>query len=85
MGDIMIRSSGYQAVQSRKQQAQYQSSRSIRCRLRDTRAAVAVQEGNAEADWQPWEDSMIAFEGQFQSMKEQFAHVDAFAGIYQER
>jgi hypothetical protein len=80
----MVRSSNSQAVQPSKQ-AQCQASRSIRHRLRDTRAALAVQEGNTEADWQLWEDSMIDFESLFQSMKDQFAHVDAFASVYQER
>ena len=62
--------------------------RNIRHGLRDTRAALAVpevHEGNSDADWQLWEDSMVAFESQFQSMKDQFGHVDAFAGVYQER
>jgi len=82
----MIRLSGSQAVQPRKQKAQFQAPRNIRHRLRDSRAALAVpelQEGN-EADWQLWEDS-IAFESEFQSSKDQFAQVDAFASVYQER
>jgi hypothetical protein len=45
---------------------------------------LAVNEGNTDGDWQPWEDSM-AFESQFQSMKDQYAHGDAFASVYQER
>lgn len=52
---------------------------------RDTRAAVVVQEGNSEADWQLWEDSQLAFDSQFPSMKDQLTYVDAFASIYQER
>ena len=84
----MIRTSKSQAVQSRMHKAQNQASRNMRYRLRDTRAALAVpevHEGNSDADWQLWEDSTVAFESQFQSMKDQFAHVDAFASVYQER
>jgi hypothetical protein len=69
-------------------QAHCQAPRTIRRRLRDTRAALAVtevQEGNSDADWQLWEDATIAFESLFQSMKGQFTHVDAFAAVYQER
>jgi hypothetical protein len=88
MGGIMVRLLKSQAAQPRNQKARYPAPRSIRHRPRDTRAARAVlelQDGNAEGDWQLWEDSMIAFESQFQSMKEQFTCVDAFASIYQER
>ena len=84
----MIRRSKSQAVEPRQQKAQCQAPRGSRYRLRDTRAALAVtevQEGNSDADWQLWEDATIAFELLFQSMKGQFAPVDAFAGIYQER
>jgi hypothetical protein len=81
----MIRSSKPQAVQPREQKPQCQASRAIRHRLRDTRAALAVQEGSSEEDWQPWEDSTIAFESQFHSVRDQFAHVDGFASVYQER
>jgi hypothetical protein len=85
MRDFMIDSSNSKAVQPRKQMAQCQAPRKIRQRPRDTRAAVAVHEGSTEADWQLWEDSVVAFESQFQAMKDQFAHVDAYAGEYQER
>jgi len=84
----MIRSSKSQAVQPRKQKAQFQASSNVRHRLRDTRAALAVQavyEGNSDADWQLWEDSVIASESLFQSVKDRFAHVDAFAAVYHER
>ena len=79
------------AVAPRKPKVPFQASRSIWHLRRDTRAALAVlesletQEGNTDADWQLWEDSMIAFDSQFQSMKDQFAYVDAFASVYQER
>ena len=84
----MIRPSKSQAVEPRTHTAQNQPSRNIRHRLRDSRAALAVpevHEGNSDADWQLWEDSTVAFESQFQSMKDQFAQVDAFASVYQER
>jgi hypothetical protein len=81
----MIRSSNSQAAQPRKQKSRPQATGYVRYRHRDTRAAVVVQEGNSEADWQLWEDSQIAFDGQFPSMKEQYTYVDAFASIYQER
>ena len=81
----MIRFAKSQAAAPRMHKAQNQPSRNIRHRLRDTRAALAVNEGNTDGDWQPWEDSMVAFESQFQSMKDQFAHGDAFASVYQER
>ena len=83
----MIRPSQSPAFEPRMK-ALFQASRIIRYRPRDTRAALAVpevQEGNADADWQLWEDSMVAFDSQFQSMKDQFTYVDAFASIYQER
>jgi hypothetical protein len=83
--DSMIDSSNSKAVQPRKQKAQCQAARNIRQRPRDTRAAVAVHEGNTEADWQLWEDSVVAFDSQFQAMKDQFAHLDAFAGDSQDR
>ena len=81
----MIHSSNSQAVHLLKQKAQHRAPRNLPRRLRETRAALAVQEGNSDADWQPWEDSMVSFESQFQSMGDQFAHVEAFASIYQER
>ncbi|HXD41506.1 MAG TPA: hypothetical protein VN649_13130 [Ramlibacter sp.] len=81
----MIRSATSQQGQSRKQKAQLAAPRTVRRRLRPTRAGLAVLEGNSDADWQLWEDSVEAFDSQFPSMRDQFAHVDAFAGIYQER
>lgn len=81
----MIRSQNSQAVQPRKHKPQSQALRSVAYRHRDTRAAVVVQEGNSDADWQLWEDSQMAFDSQFASMQDQFTYVDAFATIYQER
>ena len=83
----MVRPLKSRAAPPRKQQTRFPASRSIRRRLRDSRAALAVelQEGATEADWQLWDDSTIAFESQFQSMKNQFTYVDAFASVYQER
>jgi hypothetical protein len=66
----MIRSTKSQAVQPRKQKARLQVSRTILRRPRATRVGLAVQEGNSEADWQLWEDSVMAFDSQFQSMKD---------------
>ena len=87
----MVRLLKSQAVEPRKQKVPFQASRNIRHLRRDTRAALAVleslkvQDGNTDTDWQLWEDSMVAFDSQFQSMKDQFTYIDAFAGVYQER
>src|SRR5512140_3598012 len=79
MGAIMVRLLKSLAAKPRKPIAPYRASRSIRRRPRETRAALAVmeeQEGTTDADWQLWEDSMVAFDSQFQSMKDPFAQVD---------
>ena len=87
----MVRLLKSQAAEARKQNAPFQAPRNFRHLRRDTRAALAVleslevQEGDADPDWQQWEDSMIAFDSQFRSMKDQFTYVDAFAGVYLER
>ena len=87
----MVRLLKSQAAAARKQNAPFQAPRNFRHLRRDTRAALAVleslevQEGTSDADWQRWEDSMVAFDSQFQSMKDRFTYVDAFASVYQER
>jgi hypothetical protein len=87
----MVRLLKSQAVEPPQRKVPFQASRNSRHLRRDTRLALAVlesletQEGNTDADWQLWEDSMIAFDSQFQSMRDQFAYVDAFASVYQER
>jgi hypothetical protein len=40
-----------------------------------------VTEGNSQADWELWEDSVAAFDSQFASLEERFRHVDPFATI----
>lgn len=87
----MVRLLKSQSVAPRKRKVPFQASRNMRHLRRDTRAALAVlesleaQEGNSDEDWQRWEDSMVAFDSQFQSMKDQLTYVDAFASVYQER
>lgn len=40
-----------------------------------------VTEGNTQEDWALWEDSVTAFDSQFDSLKERMAWVDPFEGI----
>lgn len=40
-----------------------------------------VTEGNSHEDWALWEDSVSAFDTQFDALKERVACVDPFEGI----
>lgn len=40
-----------------------------------------VTEGNTQDDWALWEDSVTAFDSQFDALKERMACVDPFEGI----
>ena len=41
-----------------------------------------VKEGNSDADWNLWQDSVIAFDSQFQSLRDEVERVDPFEGIH---
>jgi hypothetical protein len=41
-----------------------------------------VKEGNSDADWNLWQDSVIAFDSRFQSLRDEVERGDPFEGIH---